>query len=168
MSNFEVIIRIPDLAAALEKLAAAITGKPASVPQDIKTLPDPAPRVQQAPQQQQPYTVPTYQPAPIQPMQTYTPPTQQPAVQTYTPPVNPTPAPQQAGPAPAVQTAPTAQAPAYTLDDLARAAAVLMDAGKQQQLIALLGQFGVPSLMQLPKERYGEFATALRQMGAKI
>jgi hypothetical protein len=73
-----------------------------------------------------------------------------------------------AAPAPAVspqQTVPTA-APAYTIDQLAVAATQLMDAG--HDIIPLLNQFGVQALMQLPKERYGEFATALRQMGAKI
>jgi hypothetical protein len=54
------------------------------------------------------------------------------------------------------------------MEDLARAASQLMDAGKQQDLLGLLAQFGVQALTQLPKERYGEFATTLRQMGAKL
>lgn len=56
----------------------------------------------------------------------------------------------------------------YTVDDLARAAIPLMDAGGQQVLVSLLSQFGVATLPQLPKEQYGAFATALRGMGAKI
>ncbi|MBE6906144.1 MAG: hypothetical protein E7476_07745 [Ruminococcaceae bacterium] len=68
-------------------------------------------------------------------------------------------------PAPA---APVAAAPTYAMEDLARAASQLMDAGRQQDLLGLLAQFGVQALTQLPKERYGEFATALRQMGAKL
>jgi hypothetical protein len=64
--------------------------------------------------------------------------------------------------------APTAQTPSFTYDDLARAASSLMDAGKQQQLIGLLGQFQIQRLDLLPKEQYGAFATALRQMGARI
>lgn len=67
-----------------------------------------------------------------------------------------------------VNPAPVAAAPAYVTDDLARAASQLLDAGKQQDLLGLLAQFGVQALTQLPKERYGEFATALRQMGAKL
>ena len=67
-----------------------------------------------------------------------------------------------------VNPAPVATAPAYAMEDLARAASQLMDAGKQQDLLGLLAQFGVQALTQLPKERYGEFATALRQMGAKL
>lgn len=56
----------------------------------------------------------------------------------------------------------------YTVDDLARAAITLMDAGGQQALVGLLSQFGVSALPELPKEQYGAFATALRGMGAKI
>ena len=59
-------------------------------------------------------------------------------------------------------------APLYTMDQLAVAATQLMDAGRQQDLLALLAQFGVQALTMLPKEQYGAFATALRQMGAKI
>lgn len=117
-----------------------------------------------------------------------------PVQQQYQPaaPVNPTPAPQQAAPivpppnaptmappampasaypaptAVPVNPAPVATAPAYAMEDLARAASQLMDAGKQQDLLGLLAQFGVQALTQLPKERYGEFATTLRQMGAKL
>ena len=56
----------------------------------------------------------------------------------------------------------------YTLDDLARAAMTLMDAGRQQELLGLLSQFGVDSLPALPQTQYGAFATALRGMGAQI
>lgn len=62
---------------------------------------------------------------------------------------------------------PTAPA-TYTMDQLAQAGTQLMDAGRQTDLINLLGSFGVQALTALPKERYGEFATALRQLGAKI
>jgi hypothetical protein len=81
---------------------------------------------------------------------------------------------------PVMQTAPanTAQfglVPAYTqapqefsLDDLARAAASLMGAGKYLFIVELLGKFGVQALFQLPKEYFGAFADALRQLGAPI
>jgi hypothetical protein len=69
--------------------------------------------------------------------------------------------------APAQQQAPTTP-PEYTLDQLTLAASPLIDAGKRAELTQLLGQFGVQALTQLPKERYGEFATALRQIGAKV
>jgi hypothetical protein len=54
------------------------------------------------------------------------------------------------------------------MDQLAVAATQLMDAGRQPELVSLLSSFGVPSLMALPKEQYGAFATKLREMGAKI
>lgn len=78
--------------------------------------------------------------------------------------------------APAIPTAPAqpvtpvvpTAAVAYTLDDLARAATTLMDAGRQGELIGLLQQFGVATLPALAREQYGAFATALRGMGAQI
>lgn len=56
----------------------------------------------------------------------------------------------------------------YTIDQLAVAATQLLDAGRQPEVVNLLQQFGVQALMELPKEHYGAFATALRQMGAKL
>lgn len=70
--------------------------------------------------------------------------------------------------APPAAVVPTAAAPAYTFDDLAHAAAPLMDAGKTPELQALLRSFNVQALTQLPKEQYGAFATALRGMGARL
>ena len=73
-----------------------------------------------------------------------------------------------APPAPApVPTVPTT-AQAYTQDQLALAASGLMDAGKLAELQQLLAAFNVPSLVQLPKDQYGAFATKLRELGAKI
>lgn len=56
----------------------------------------------------------------------------------------------------------------YTLDDLAGAAMLLMDRGMQVQLQELLARYGVEALPMLPPEQYGNFATALRGMGAQI
>jgi len=56
----------------------------------------------------------------------------------------------------------------YKLDDLAKAAMTLMDAGRQADLQQLLGSFRVASLPELPTEQYGAFATRLREMGAQI
>lgn len=75
-----------------------------------------------------------------------------------------------------VTPAPVAQATAtvptsthtYTPDELAKAAMPLMDAGKQQELIGLVHQFGASSIPELRPEQYGAFATALRGMGAQI
>jgi hypothetical protein len=65
------------------------------------------------------------------------------------------------------QTLPTT-APTYAMEQLAVAATQLMDSGRQPEVLNLLAKFGVPSLMALPKEQYGAFATQLRGMGAKI
>lgn len=75
---------------------------------------------------------------------------------------------QQTAPIKPVQTTPVAQPQTYTIEQIQTACAPLMDAGKQQELVGLLAQFGVQSLPQLPKEQYGAFATALRGLGANI
>jgi len=56
----------------------------------------------------------------------------------------------------------------YTLDDLARAAMTLMDAGRQADLQQLLAKYQVDALPSLPTNLYGAFATDLRGMGAQI
>lgn len=56
----------------------------------------------------------------------------------------------------------------YTLDELSVAAATLMDAGRQQELLALLQKYGVKGMFELQQAQYGAFATDLRAMGAKI
>lgn len=59
-------------------------------------------------------------------------------------------------------------APTYTREDLSKAAMSLMDKGMQAQLQQLIQSFGVSSLVELPAEQYGSFATAIREMGAQI
>lgn len=56
----------------------------------------------------------------------------------------------------------------YTMDQLAVAATQLVDAGRRNDLVNLLSSFGVQALTSLPKEQYGNFATQLRAMGARI
>lgn len=87
--------------------------------------------------------------------------TQQPYV---SPALNEPPAPPQA--APAVPTAPPAHT--YSLAEIQAACAPLMDAGKIPELQGVMQKYGVPSLMQIPKERYGELATDLRALGARL
>lgn len=94
---------------------------------------------------------PVYQAAPVQT------PVQQPAPVQQSVPVQ----------QPAPTSVPTAT-PNYTLDDLASASMQVMDKGGQAQLQELLAGYGVETLPQLPKEQYGNFATALRGMGAQI
>lgn len=75
-----------------------------------------------------------------------------------------------AAPSPVAE-APAAPAPAptaYTMDDLGRAGATLIDAGKMPQLIALLGKFGVQAVTQLKAEQFAAFADELKALGAKF
>lgn len=68
---------------------------------------------------------------------------------------------------PAMSPVPTMER-TYSLDELANAAMTLMDKGMQNQLQELLASYGVEALPALPREMYGNFATALRGMGANI
>jgi len=165
-----ITIKAPELAHALETLAIAIgcTVDKIGVGEAITEAVTQAPSVQvvQPPiQQTVPQIVQTMLQAPVQtqPLQQAPIIPQQPMQQQQV----------QQAPiynAPILQqnaTVPT-QAQTYTMDQLAVAATQLMDAGKRNDLINLLGQFNVPALTALPKDQYGAFATALRGMGAKI
>ena len=75
-------------------------------------------------------------------------------------------------------TIPTAQVPTqvptsvvpqeYTQDQIAVAMTGLSDQGRTADLINILAQFGVSSLVQVPKERYPELVLRLREAGAAI
>lgn len=71
-------------------------------------------------------------------------------------------------PAPTAPAAAPTAAPAYTTEQIAKAGADLVQAGKMPQLMALLQQYGVQAVTQLRPEQYGEFATALRGLGAQL
>jgi len=68
---------------------------------------------------------------------------------------------------PAAPAVPTA-APQYTLEMIATAGSALIDAGKLDQLMALLGKYGVDSLTNLAPKNYGAIAQELRALGARI
>ena len=148
MSNLTMTIQIeaPDLVAALTQLAAAIHPS-------AQTLNIPQPQVP-APAAPVPVAVAAPAPVPVTPPPPVTGPV-----------VPPPPAVPAAPPAPAV---PVAGAPAYTLDQLAKAGAALVDAGKMESLMALLAKYGVQAVTQLPPAQYGAFATELRALGAQI
>jgi hypothetical protein len=139
-----------------QPIQQSITGVPyPGYPTFITGVEQPVTPVQQQPfyPTSMPNTVPQPQP-PTGPIQQQMQPVQQPQA----------PAQQQAPQA----VVPTAAAPAYTTDQLAVAATTLVDSGKMDLLRGILNNFGVTALTELPKERYGEFATALRQNGVKI
>lgn len=58
--------------------------------------------------------------------------------------------------------------PQYDLAQLAVAATPLIDAGKAEEIRRVLHSMGAQALMQLSRERWGEFAVAIRAMGARI
>lgn len=176
---------------AVDKIARVITetvrrvteiqqGGNASQPATGGTVPTVSPAMpysaQTAQATQMPVAVMTGQPAATAPVQTAAPhpaaPAQQTAILQPAAPTQQTTAPvQTAAPQPAApvqQTAVPTAARTYTLDELAGAAMVLMDRGMQAQLQDLLAGFGVEALPMLPPEQYGNFATALRGMGAQI
>lgn len=132
MLEMKLTIEAPELANALNNLAAALGARP-------------FPTAQQAPAA--PAQQPMPAPAPVAPM---------PAPATTAQPNTP------------VAGVPLAQPPKYTVDQIMAAGAQLMDAGKVNDLINLLHSFGVQAVMDLKPEQLGAFATALRDMGAKI
>ena len=150
----ELIVKIeaPELAASINKLADAISGHA------LAESTAPAVSASVAP----------VSPAPAAPVEAPEP-------------VNPAPAPVAVA-APAQPVAPTATAtgntaapvvpisfaPSYTLDQISRAGASLVDAGKMQQLLELLSRYGVQAITKIQPEQYGAFATELRALGAQI
>ena len=157
MMEMKIKIDVPELVAAVEKLAAAIdkTALNITVPNEgTLNFNMPAGNAPVAPATVQ--TAPT--PAPVAASAPAPAPTPTPAA----PPV--TPMPTAAAPAPAVPVT----APTYTLDQIAKAGANLVDAGKMEQLLALLTKYGVQAVTQLTPDQYGAFATELRALGAQI
>ena len=140
MSNFIITLDAPDLAKAISALAAALCKE--------TTINLSAPVIAPIPVQTAPVQAPT---APAAPVPVAAAPIAAPAVV----------------PAPVPMLVPTT-APTYSLEQLAVAATPICDAGRRQEMVNLLGSFGVSALTQLSKEQYGAFATALRGMGAKI
>lgn len=166
MMEMKITVEAPDLAASILKLAEAIASGPDPallVPDEplpvsgYPTTPAPAPAPVPAP------TAPV-SPAPVNPTQTPAP-TMAAPVAAPAPTAGQTSAAPGSTPAPAV---PVAGAPTYTLDQISRAGASLVDAGKMEQLLALLGRYGVQAVTQLQPEQYGAFATELRALGAQI
>lgn len=64
---------------------------------------------------------------------------------------------------------PTSTTPqSYTQDQIAVAMTGLVDRGMQPQVMAILSAMGCQTLLQVPKERYPELVTKLREAGAAI
>ena len=174
MSNMAMTIKVeaPDLVAALMRLAAAVNSDPNILTPDEPRpqMPAPAPAPIAPPAAPQPPVAPPVA-APVAPAAPAVPvmPPAPPAapVPPMAAPVIPT-APPAPAPAPAAPSVPVTTAPSYTLDQIAKAGASLVDAGKMEPLLALLSRYGVQAVTQLAPEHYGAFATELRALGAQI
>lgn len=73
-----------------------------------------------------------------------------------------------AAPVTAQPAVPAAPAHVYTLPELQAACAPLMDQGKLNELQQVVASFGVTNLLDIPEARYGELATKLRELGARL
>jgi hypothetical protein len=196
--EINVNVKAPELVNVLQQLFSVLapkaitpnTAKSDPMPQTFEQMAIQQSIVQTPPAQQAPTYIPPVTPPTPQPQYQAAPPQQYPPQQYQAAPVNPTPAapayPNQmmgaVNTAPAATAAPTgnaptaspsnqapvAAAPTYVIEDLARGAAQLMDAGRGQECTNLLAQFRVNGLSELKPEQFGAFATALRQMGARI
>lgn len=154
MFEINVTVNAPELAEALNNLAAALKG----------AKPDPA--ASKAGKADKP--------APVPPADYMPPADTAPAPATPAPAVTPAPAPAPAPvqapvtPAPAPAPVPVAPAPTYSRDQIMTAGAALIDASKINELMGLLNSFGVQAVTQLKQDQLGAFATELRKLGAQI
>lgn len=177
MLEMKITVAAPDLAAAINNLAAALDGKnPHTVCNQYGTDNKHIDNVGTVNMGMSGKAQPATPAAPVNPTPAPTVPTQAPGA-----PLSATPAhtaAQIAPTVPVVQPAPVANtapaptvptsAPQYTLDMIATAGSALIDAGKMDQLMQLLGKFGVASLTELAPESYGAVAGELRALGATI
>ena len=151
MLEMKIKIEVADaLISTIDKLASAlnIIAIPAQTPAPANPTAAPAPVTAPASAPvQAASTSPIADPTPAQP------PVQMNAAMTA-----PTPAP----------VVPVTAAPTYTLDQIATAGAALVNAGKMEQLLALLGKYGIQAITQLKAEQFGPFVTELRGLGAQI
>lgn len=156
-----VTVNAPELAGAITKLALAIEGAALNKNGEVTIPAGTTATVQSVEQVVQPTTV-----APVAPQQTA--PAPQPQAQTIPMPQPTAPVPQQQAPTPAQQTTAQPQQKALTLNDIATAGAGLVDQGKMQQVIELLGKYGVQAITQLQPTQFDAFAGELRALGAAI
>lgn len=127
--------------------------EPKTIPTEVinpaNITPDPAQNIAVEPVVTAPVEQPSVQPEPTVSTVAPTVPVTEP-----TPPVSP-----------AVPVAPVKE---YTLEEIQVAMQPLMDAGKIDQIITLLQRYGVSSLPEIAKDRYGEIITDLRALGVRI
>lgn len=156
-----VTVNAPELAGAITKLALAIKGAALNKNGEVTIPAGTTATVQSVEQVVQPTTV-----APVAPQQAA--PAPQPQAQTIPMPQPTVPVPQPQAPTPAQQTTAQPQQKVLTLNDIATAGAGLVDQGKMQQVIELLGKYGVQAITQLQPTQFDAFAGELRALGAAI
>lgn len=151
MLEIKIVLEAAELSAAMQRLAEAIEGRGIPAPQE------PKPKGTAAPVQTEiPAANPTTAPAPAQ-----TAPTTGTAAHTPAPDPAPTTV---ATTAPAEDDA----APVPSIADIANAGAALVNAGRRDDLIALLAKYGAKAVTQLSPDQLPAVAADLRAMGAQI
>ena len=163
MFEINVTVNAPELAEALNNLAAALNGakpEPAASKTGKADKPAPVPPADYMPPADT-------APAPATPAPAVTP-APAPAPAPVQAPVTPAPVQAPVTPAPAPAPVPVAPAPTYSRDQIMTAGAALIDAGKINELMGLLNSFGVQAVTQLKQDQLGAFATELRKLGAQI
>ena len=165
MLELKITIAAPDLAAAINNLAAALSDKAPHFVctqnggnnhqiENVGTL---TMNIGSKTQPATPAAPVNPAPAPTVPTQATGAPLSATPAQTVAPVAN----------VPVASAVPTG-APTYTLDMIARAGAALVDAGKMDALCGLLAKYGVEALTALDPAQYGNFANDLRALGAQI
>ena len=66
-----------------------------------------------------------------------------------------------------VPVAPVAEI-AYTFEQLQNCAGQLVKAGKREDLLRIIQDMGVKSILDLPKDKFNDFAKALREIGGVL
>lgn len=156
MLEIKVTIETPDLSKAITQLALAIKGSALVADSNSAEMVIPAGTsmdvMEAVPVAPQPVTpAPAPAPVPVAPI----------------PQPNPAPAmnpPQPAAPIPA----PVQEAPKIDMNAISRAGAGLIDQGKMQDVLAVLGKYGVQVITQLREDQFEAFAADLRALGAAI
>ena len=176
MYEIKLTVDAPGLADAIHHLATAIENRPApatTIKKTKKTEKDPTPPSVVM-------TAPTTAPVQASAIASGTAPTTSAPATTTAPPAQTVPssnpattfAPAAVELAPVQPAAPTpAPAPAQkalTLTDISNAGAKLVDRGLMPQLVALLGKYGVQTVLALDPSKYEAFAVDLRALGANI
>ena len=161
MIEIKITVATPDILVAAQIIAETLKGKAQTAPAD--TIPAP-------------YLVTDVQPAPApiapQPAPAPEKPKAKKATKKAEKAAEPAPAPApQPAPAPVPQPAP-APAPApvkeITLDMLTRAGAELVDKGFMNQVLAIMDEFKVPSLLELPKTNFDACAAKFHELDPSV